>query len=331
MLAWATNPVCALYRLQAPLAALQQEGTIELCLTDWFDDATYQKLLSWADVFIIQRARVDETLRKVISDAKAANVSVVYEIDDDLLALRDCPSLQGLMSLEDLKGIEEGLRLANVIHVSTATLGERYARYGDVRVLPNGFPFAPPELQAPRDRDAPIRIFYGAGRWHKPDWAFVVKELDATLREAAESHALQIEVILMGATWKPPKNSQHLHYQVVEPQPWPRYLEAMGSAEIALMPLEPNPHTDAKSAIKFFEAAAMGAVAVGLGKIYQQTIIHEQTGLVADSPKAFAQHIAELALDYSRRETIRGQAHRWLQENNLLIHHLQLWREALTE
>ena len=135
----------------------------------------------------------------------------------------------------------------------------------------------------------------------------------------------------MGATWKPPENSQHLHYQVVDPQPWPRYLEAMSSAEIALMPLEPNPHTDAKSAIKFFEAAAMGAVAVGLGKIYQQTIIHEQTGLLADSPKTFAQHVAELALDCSRRQTIRGQAHKWLQENNLLTHHLELWREALIQ
>lgn len=329
VLAWATNPVCALYRLKAPLTALQQEGSIDLHLTDRFDATTYQQLLSWADVFIIQRARVDETLRKVISDAKAAGVEVVYEIDDDLLALERCPSLSGLMPAKDLTAIEEGLRLADVIHVSTPTLSERYAHYGEVRVLPNGFPVSPPPLPPQSDDERAIRIFYGAGRWHQPDWAHIVEALDSRLRQIVDTEALTIEVLLMGATWQTPPDSSHLRYHVVGPQPWTEYLKTMGSSDIALMPLEPNAHTDAKSAIKFFESAAMGAAAVALGGIYQQTIQHGKTGLLADTPETFAELVATLCGDKLQRQSLRTEAYRWLCETNLLTHHLPRWREAL--
>jgi len=330
VLAWATNPVCALYRLQAPLKALEREGLIELHLTNRFDDQSYQMLLNWADVFIIQRARVDDTLRAVISAAKNAGVRVVYEIDDDLLALAQCPSLTGMMESQELEAIEQGMILADVIHVSTPILGERYATYGEIRVLPNGFPVTPPPLTTPSPQRESIEIFYGAGRWHKPDWAYVVEELDQALRVVSEKEKLSVMVTLMGATWALPQGSDSLRYQTLPAQPWPSYLTAINKADIALMPLEPNRHTEAKSTIKFLESAAMGTAAVGLGPIYAEVIQHQRTGMLATTPSEFAHLVAELSLSPQKRQSLRKDAHHWLSNHGCLEHRLSAWRNAFS-
>ena len=134
---------------------------------------------------MVQRARIDDTLRHVIKEAQRAGIRVVYEIDDDLLVISSCPKLQNFMTADDLTAIEEGLSLADTIHVSTQTLAERYARFGEVHLLENAFPVEPPPLQPMSDEAASLRIFYGAGRWHTPDWRYVVEALEAGLKRAA--------------------------------------------------------------------------------------------------------------------------------------------------
>ena len=64
VLAWATNPVCALYRLRGPLSQLARDGHIDLMLTEVFDQSVYEKL-SRAQIFVVQQ-RIDDTLRHVI-------------------------------------------------------------------------------------------------------------------------------------------------------------------------------------------------------------------------------------------------------------------------
>ena len=103
-------------------------------ITEVFDQNVYEKLLTWAQIFVVQRARIDDTLRHVIKEAQRAGIRVVYEIDDDLLAISSCPKLQNFMTADDLTAIEEGLSLADRIHVSTQMLAERYARFGEVHV-----------------------------------------------------------------------------------------------------------------------------------------------------------------------------------------------------
>ena len=182
------------------------------------------------------------------------------------------------MTADDLTAIEEGLSLADRIHVSTQTLAERYARFGEVHLLENAFPVEPPPLQPISDEATSLRVFYGAGRWHTPDWLYVVEALDAGLKRAAIEAGRVIEVELMGATWTPPESSAQVQYTVKPPAPWTTYLQAMSQADLALMPLEPNAHTDAKSPIKFYEAAAVGTPALALGRVYAQTIVHGVTG-----------------------------------------------------
>lgn len=329
VLAWATNPVCALYRIKAPLSALANEGSIELLLTEVFDEAVFHKLLHWAEVFIIQRARVDDTLAEVIRQAKRAGVRIVYEIDDDLLAIADSPSLESLMAPEDLLAIERGLIQADSIHVSTPVLEERYAQYGEVVLLPNAFPLTPPPLSEKEPNPSRLRIFYGAGRWHRPDWDYVVAPLSQALASVSERFQLEIDVELMGATWAPPANTEQIRYTVTAPQPWTTYLEAMARADIALMPLEPNAHTDGKSPIKFYEAAAMGTVAVGLGNIYRDTIDSGVTGFCAADPNDFARLVAKLCHNPVVRDELRRNAHQWLRDNALTSHLLPRWRAAL--
>ena len=297
-------------------------------LTEVFDQSVYEKLLSWAQIFVVQRARIDDTLRHVIKEAQRAGVRVVYEIDDDLLAISSCPKLQTFMTADDLTAIEEGLSLADRIHVSTQTLAERYARFGEVHLLENAFPVEPPPLQPISDEATSLRIFYGAGRWHTPDWLYVVEALDAGLKRAAIEAGRVIEVELMGATWTPPESSAQVQYTVKPPAPWTTYLQAMSQADLALMPLEPNAHTDAKSPIKFYEAAAVGTPALALGRVYAQTIVHGVTGACAGDPDHFGELAFELLTSSPQRSALRQNAHDWVSHHALLQHHQSAWQRA---
>lgn len=328
VLAWATNPVCALYRLQGPLSQLARDGHIDLFITEVFDQNVYEKLLTWAQIFVVQRARIDDTLRHVIKEAQRVGIRVVYEIDDDLLAISGCPKLQNFMTADDLTAIEEGLSLADRIHVSTQMLAERYARFGEVCLLENAFPVEPPPLQSMSDKAASLRVFYGAGRWHTPDWHYVVEALGTSLERAAITAGKTIEVELMGATWVPPESSTLVQYTVKAPAPWTTYLQAMSQADLALMPLEPNAHTDAKSPIKFYEAAAVGTPALALGQVYAQTIEHGVTGACASDPDHFGELAFELLTSSSKRSTLRQNAHDWVSQHALLRHRQRAWQRA---
>jgi len=328
VLAWATNPACALYRLQAPLGLLARNGSIELNLVTTFDQATFERVIEWADTFIIQRARVDDTLADVIAKAKQQGVRVIYEIDDDLLALADTPTLCHRMSSEDLHQIERGLRETDAIHVSTDHLARRYAQFGETVLLPNYFPLDIPPLRPPSATMPMLKVFYGGGSWHEPDWKRIEEPLHLALREVANT--TPIEVRLMGATWSVPASDERLSYHVLPPAPWPHYLEEMGQADLALMPVDDNPHTAGKSPIKFYEAAAMGAPALALGRVYSQVIEQGRTGFCAETPEEFARSATEILSSPELRAQLRAAAHRWLVDHALLADNLSTWREALT-
>ena len=250
---------------------------------------------------MVQRARIDDTLRHVIKEAQRVGIRVVYEIDDDLLAISGCPKLQNFMTADDLTAIEEGLSLADTIHVSTQMLAERYARFGEVCLLENAFPVEPPPLQSMSDKAASLRVFYGAGRWHTPDWHYVVEALGTSLERAAITAGKTIEVELMGATWVPPESSTLVQYTVKQ-LVWTTYLQAMSQADLALMPLEPNAHTDAKSPIKFMKRQ-QSVHQLALGRVYAQTIVHGVTGACAGDPDHFGELAFELLTSSPQRST----------------------------
>ena len=104
----------------------------------------------------------------------------------------------------------------------------------------------------------------------------------------------------------------------------------MGRSDLALMPIDDNPHTAGKSPIKFYEAAAMGTAALGLGRVYKRVIEHRRTGLCADDPEAFARYAVEILSAPDLRSKLRTAAHKWLVDHGLLVNNLSSWRESLT-
>ena len=104
----------------------------------------------------------------------------------------------------------------------------------------------------------------------------------------------------------------------------------MSQADLALMPLEPNAHTDAKSPIKFYEAAAVGTPALALGRVYAQTIVHGVTGACASDPDHFGELAFELLTSSSKRSALRQNAHDWVSQHALLRNHQRAWQRAFS-
>jgi glycosyltransferase involved in cell wall biosynthesis len=73
-----------------------------------------------------------------------------------------------------------------------------------------------------------------------------------------------------------------------------------------------------KSDLKFVEAAAHGAVALASPTVYAETIRDGETGVICQSPEAFADALEALARDPERRLRIARAAWQWVRDNRML-------------
>ena len=255
-----------MYRIQEPLDQLSARGWVDAYVTSTIDAPTVHRLRHGADVFVVQRARYSPELAAIYAMCRKWGVKIAYEVDDDLVSLLDVPSLRARVSAADVQGWKRAMEEADWIIASTPVLAERYSRFNAVRLAPNQFPYTPPPLlrawSAPFPRPQPV--FYAGGDWHAPDWSVVAAPLGTAIRGyVAGAPHRRVEVHLMGATWAVPPDAldRRLRYVVSPARPWGEYMESLRHAEVALMTLEANLCTDAKSDVKFLVAAAAGVAA----------------------------------------------------------------------
>ena len=105
-------------------------------------------------------------------------------------------------------------------------------------------------------------------------------------------------------------------------QAYENYLACLASCDIALLPLHENEFTIHKSDIKFVEAGAGRTAVIASPTVYDKTIEHGKTGLIAHTADRWADYLEKLIVDEGYRKGLANNAHAYVLRNRMLVDHI---------
>lgn len=251
---------------------------------------------------------------RCIEEAKALGLPHYFELDDLIFDIDDYaanPNLGGL-DAATAKGLFDGailyrqaLELCSNIIASTPYLAERMQAVGggSATVIENALDDetirAAGKIRR-RSPDGKVKILYGSGtRTHDADFALITPVLE---RVAAEQD--NVEIVLVGEL-NPPRSLLGLGDRLLQLPvcPYVEYLALLAASDIAIAPLSPVKFNEAKSNIKFLEAASVGVPSVCSPRsAFAHAIRHNDTGFLADSMDEWYDALTALVLDAGLRE-----------------------------
>jgi hypothetical protein len=102
--------------------------------------------------------------------------------------------------------------------------------------------------------------------------------------------------------------------------------------DIGIASIVYDDHTSGKSDIKNFEYAMSGAASIAQNvPLYNKSVIHGETGLLAGSPAEFLLQVKLLASDAKLRERLRDNMVQYIREERLMTdpRNLAEWQAAI--
>lgn len=306
-----------LYRVRNPIEGLRRLG-VPAC---WMS----AKQLAHFDVkrinvrcVILHRCAEDEAIDALIHQCRRLGVPIGYDIDDlifDAEIMREggihfiaqLPEPEQDAWLESARGHRRLMAVADFCLTPTLALAEQARRVNpQVRVVENGFC---PELLALSDlwrssRDLSanggLRLGYASGTvTHEADFATIVQPLTEALNRQPNLGFTLVGSLNLAAY------EDLLPASQVERRPLVEHVNLayeLARFDINLIPLQASPFCDAKSPLKYFEAALVGVPSIAAANpTYEALIDHGKNGLLAHSEDEWAANIAMLAGDAELR------------------------------
>jgi glycosyltransferase involved in cell wall biosynthesis len=287
-------PQCKKYRVDQKRDMINALGW-DCSTVAWQDTDRVLSLLQTHSVVIFYRVPAFPDVLRCIEEAKALGLPHYFELDDLIFDLDDYAANPNLLGLDATaaKGLFDGAvlyqqaleRCRNVI-ASTPYLAERMQQVGggSASVIENALDGETIRVAAAakrREHDGQVRILYGSGtRTHDADFASIA----TALQRVAADHP-HVEIVLVGELNPPPPLldlGQRLWQ--LPACPYPEYLALLAESDIAIAPLSPVRFNDAKSNIKFLEAASVGVPSVCSPRsAFAHAVRHNETGLLADT------------------------------------------------
>jgi len=267
-------------------------------------------------------------------NVKGGGAKLVYQIDDDLLALpADNPTAAARREI-----VATFLREADGVIVSTPALRARYASH-NARVLVIGNALDERLLvqvdNAPRDPSRVVLGYMGT-LTHDADLLLLLP----ALAELSASVDLPLELQIVGGLADPATLAQlgQLPFPVTRLTPpvveYPQFLPWFtGNVrwDIALAPLRDTPFNRAKSDIKFLDYAALGAPGIYSDlPVYSDSVRHGETGLLAaNTTESWMTALRALIDKPTLRRELASNARRYLHNERILARRATDWAAAL--
>jgi glycosyltransferase involved in cell wall biosynthesis len=313
-------PQCTKYRVWQKHAHFQTLG-VPCRVIDWHDTEACLSAAATATQAILYRVPGTPDILHLIETLRALQIPLAWEVDDLIF---DEASYRRNSNLADLspdlrRTVLDGVTLyraallaARRAIASTPELAEamRAAGIDDVAVVENALDAETlaeaAQIRANRAPHDGVLIAYGSG----------TKTHDADFRQAApallrllESQP-QIRLRIIGELTLPPGFAPFEHrIEHLPTLPYARYLALLGDADISIAPLEPSDFNDAKSNIKFLEAAILGLPSVCSPRAqFARVITHGENGLLADDDAAWLTSLETLAGDAALRARLGARA-----------------------
>lgn len=317
-------PQCDHYRVVQKCAQLTHGGwTVEVFSQD--EAGRCRPSLDRAVAVIFYRVAAFPPVLHAILYARALGLPTFYEIDDLLFDNAAYPdpfeSFEGQITERDYVDLQYGvplfryaMRLCDSGIASTPALAEAmrpHLRTGLCRVLRNGFdkrneaflartptPFA----------DGRITVFYGSGtKAHNRDFTeLAAPALLAVLARHPHVRFLVAGYLNLDVRFDP------FDDRVIQLGFSPNvtdYWEVLSGVDINLAVLTGGAMADAKSEIKWLEAAMCGIPSIVSGtRTYREVLVDGETALLADTPAEWTRALESLVVDADRRRAIGARA-----------------------
>jgi hypothetical protein len=331
VLALAAEPASTIteIRISAPLAPLVPAGRLVLTLRAWHECRLAD--LQACDLLIAQRPITARELR-LVRTARQGGAAVVVEIDD--LLTQPAPHLLiGAYLERQAPWIEQALAAADWVSVSTERLGAALnLKPAQQRVTPN-YAFAqarraPAAALPPQDGAAMATVLLAASEAVAAGPAF------EGLRRLQQERGKRVRVLAVGpAAASAAAAGLEVTAQPVMPRA--RFLEFAGALPnaLAMIPLDDSAFSAAKSAIKWFDFAAVGLPTLMADRPpYSDVVEQGQTGwLVADDPAAWHAALAAAIDDPALRARVADRAEQAVRERHTMERCTAAWAALLDE
>jgi glycosyltransferase involved in cell wall biosynthesis len=315
-------PQCAKYRVWQKQEHFMRLG-VACHVVDWRDIHAARSAAALATQAILYRVPATKEVLELIGLLDVLGVPAAWEVDDlifDQALYRQNSNLADLDKDEQEELLDgAALNRAAMLRIgrgiaSTPGLADamRQAGLTDVAVVENALDSETLQeaaaVRADRARRQPrdaVVIAYGSGtRTHDADFRLVAPAL-AQLMKARPNVRLRI----VGDLTLPPAIAAFGdRVEPVRTVAFPVYLRLLGDADISIAPLEASVFNDAKSCIKFLEAAILGVPSVCSPRAaFADAVTDGVNGLLADSDAAWFEALDRLAGDPALRTRL-GEA-----------------------
>ncbi len=317
-------PQCAKYRIWQKQAYFQSLG-LDCTVIHWSDIDRVRDALQTHSMVVFYRVPGVPSALDLIAEAKRLNVPTFWEVDDlifDREAYGANTNLQYIdrrTRLNVLAGVSlyrEAMLACGRAIASTPVLAAAIKQAGiaDVHVIENALDQdtldCAQAVRARRARMAPkddVTIIYGSGtNTHSADFRCAADGLLAVLRARP-----RVRLRIVGPMLLPEEFAAF--GDRVERMPmldFRGYLGLLGDADISIAPLQPSLFNDAKSNIKFLEAAILGIPSVSSPRAHFRQIVDDgRNGFFADTPQDWERALIALADDADLRRRM-GEAAR---------------------
>lgn len=313
---------CKLYRVDQKAEQLAEAGYNVQVFSPSSDLPRFLERLDQFQAVIFFRVPAFPNIMEAIVKAGQAGLATFYEIDDIVFDTEHFPpsyeSYANQITRQEYDAMaagvplfERAMELCEYGIATTSTLREIMAakvRSGQVFEHQNALgrlhllSMAEHDEKQPFKKDGPIVLFYGSGtKAHKEDFHDI---LEPALAEMIRRHGKRVEVRLIGHFDK----FKHLdtrkpNVKILTPVwDFEEYCSLVAEADINLSVLSSSILTDAKSEIKWMEAAMFGTPSVvSATRTHREKIIDGETGILCESTEDFTRALNRLIADDDAR------------------------------
>ncbi len=288
-----------------------------------------------ADILVIWRAPWDDNIAASIDAARESGVRIVFDVDDLMVDpdIAKVSVIDGIRSQfltetqvkDHYSRVRQTMFATDFCFTTTSELAF-HLRWAEktTHVLPNGFDQAAHDLSRVVSRewrrnrtDNLIRIGYAGGsRTHQRDLGLAIEPLARLLQENPDCRLVLFrtpdgQVPLIDIEEFPALRGLEDRIEWRPLQPLASLPREMARFDINLAPLEyGNPFCEAKSELKFFEAALVDVptIASPTGP-FRRAIDHGKTGYLAATANDWYVYLKRLAEDAALRQRIAHDAY----------------------
>lgn len=270
----------------------------------------------------------------------AQGIRIVCEVDDNYLSDKNQNIFMRMNNYGPLgrRSHMQAFATFDTIICSTNDLRDIYAKtfkkelgyVPDIRVARN---HVDPDTWTDRRelpgtglQGAPLRVGWAGSHQHIWDLRLAAP----ALRLAADAGCELVFIGLDPATHDPNWRNFLGPYTHIPWQSADHYHQHSLPIDIGLIPLVYNHHTMGKSDIKWIEMSMSGAATVVQNHpIYNKTVVHNETGLLAGSPDEMALQLDRLIRDKKLRSELTANAQEHILAHRTIQGNIHEWKDAI--